>query len=81
MSRALREETPEERLLTALHLQAFGIQVYRERLRRDHPDRTEAELDQALGEWLKGTPSGYGRPAGADRWRRLTGERDNGSAA
>jgi len=59
--------TDAERLRTALDLHQFGKAMMRERLRRDHPGRTESEIDELLQRWLAERPGaeqgdGEGRP-------------------
>lgn len=34
----------------------FALKVFRQRLRRDHPDWTEAQIDARVEEWLAERP-------------------------
>lgn len=45
-----------ERLLTAFDLHAFGVRIYRQRLRLDHPERTDEQIDAAVDVWLRHRP-------------------------
>ncbi|MDQ3675540.1 MAG: hypothetical protein M3401_01870 [Actinomycetota bacterium] len=44
------------RLRVALELHALGKQMLRSRLRRERPEITDAELDEAIRAWLRERP-------------------------
>lgn len=44
--------TPGEKLQQALDLMAFGIRIQREKLRRLHPDETDAQVEARLEAWM-----------------------------
>jgi hypothetical protein len=46
------------RLRTALDMHDFGVEFYRQRLRRDSPDATEEEIRRDLLRWLWDLPRG-----------------------
>jgi len=45
------EESAAARLRLALEMYEFGEQMLRERLRRNGPRATDAEIDQVIQEW------------------------------
>ncbi|MDP8968489.1 MAG: hypothetical protein M3N04_07810 [Actinomycetota bacterium] len=47
---------PAARLRIALELHALGEQMFRQRLRRERPGITAAELDRAVRAWLRERP-------------------------
>lgn len=47
---------PAARLRIALELHDLGEQMLRQRLRRERPSITTAELDQAVAAWLRERP-------------------------
>lgn len=47
---------PAARLRIALELHAVGEQMLRQRLRREQPSMTPAELDRAVAAWLRERP-------------------------
>lgn len=49
-----------ERMRVALELHDLGVKLYRQRMRRDHPDADETEIDALVHAWLA-APSGAGR--------------------
>lgn len=49
-------ETVSQRLAVALSLFEDGVAMMRANLRRQHPDYTEAEVEQALEAWLLTRP-------------------------
>ncbi|MFR9752013.1 hypothetical protein ACL02S_13400 [Nocardia sp. 004] len=62
------EGTPAQRLRLALEMYEFGVRMQRTRIRRDRPEATETEIEQAVHEWLltrPGAPLGdaVGRPS------------------
>ena len=66
------QETPAQRLRIALDLFEFGVDMMRQRLRRETPEATESEIQTRLVAWLQQRPGaelgdGVGRPA---RWPR-----------
>lgn len=48
--------TPAEKLRLALDLYEFAEAMLRQRLRRENPGVTEAEIDLRVGEWLSDRP-------------------------
>jgi hypothetical protein len=49
--------TPEaERMRSALDLHDLGVQLYRQRMRREHPDASRAEIDGLVRTWLTAPP-------------------------
>ncbi|WP_157129105.1 hypothetical protein [Nocardia amamiensis] len=62
------EETPGQRLRLAMEMYEFGVRMQRTRIRRNRPEATEDEIDEAVNEWLltrPGAPLGdaVGRPS------------------
>lgn len=49
-------ETPAARLRIALDMFEVGAQLMRGRLRREHPEWTTAQLDEAFRAWLHDRP-------------------------
>jgi hypothetical protein len=63
---------PAARLRTAFELYELGEQMLRQRLRREQPEITDAELDAAVGAWLRIRPGAeHGDAIGppSDRFR------------
>ncbi len=63
------------RLRMALDLFETGVEMMRQRLRRDHPDLADHEVEAKLGAWLRERPGAefgdaVGRPA---TWPRRSG--------
>jgi Rv0078B-related antitoxin len=55
------EWTPEaERMRSALEMHELGVQLYRQRMRREHPEASRAEIDDLVHGWLT-APSPGGR--------------------
>ncbi|WP_352231377.1 hypothetical protein [Actinomadura sp. NBRC 104412] len=51
------EWTPEaERLRAALEMHECGVQLYRQRMRREHPGASHDELDALVRRWLISPP-------------------------
>ena len=48
--------TPVGVLQTTLDLFAVGLELMSQRLRREHPDATEQELEARLVQWLQSRP-------------------------
>jgi antitoxin ParD1/3/4 len=73
----------EELLMSArfaetLELMKTGILLTREKLRREFPKATDAEIERRLAQWLhersdKGLGDGPGRPVSEERLRRILG--------
>jgi Xaa-Pro aminopeptidase len=62
---------PATRLRIALELHDLGVKMQRRRLRRERPDATDAELDDAMRAWLHERPGAeYGDAAGTTFDRR-----------
>jgi hypothetical protein len=47
---------PAARLRIALELHELGVRMHRQRLRRERPELTHAELDIAIRAWLHERP-------------------------
>ncbi len=63
------------RLRMALDLFETGLEMMRQKLRRDHPDLADHEVEARLGSWLRERPGAefgdaVGRPAA---WPRRSG--------
>ena len=63
------------RLRMALDLFEVGLEMMRQKLRRDHPDLADHEVEARLGSWLRERPGAefgdaVGRPAA---WPRRSG--------
>ncbi|HEV7808276.1 MAG TPA: hypothetical protein VGO80_20885 [Solirubrobacteraceae bacterium] len=59
---------PAARLRIALEPHELGVEMQRQRLRRERPQITEAELDHAIRVWLRERPGAehgdtWGRPS------------------
>ena len=55
--RRAQRRTPEaERLRSALDMRDFGVSLYRQRMRREHPDASGAEIDALVRAWLTSPP-------------------------
>jgi hypothetical protein len=53
------EWTPEaERMRSALEMHELGVQLYRQRMRREHPEASRADIDGLVRGWLTAPPSG-----------------------
>ena len=52
-------ETEAERLRAALDLHELGVRLYRQRMRREHPQARPSEIEKLVKAWLA-------KPAGAD---------------
>ena len=66
--------TPEaERMRSALEMHDLGVQLYRQRMRREHPESSRAEIDGLVRGWLTAPP-----PAG--RLRLPSREQGHGHA-
>jgi Rv0078B-related antitoxin len=49
--------TPEaERMRSALEMHELGVQLYRQRMRREHPEASHAEIDGLVRRWLTAPP-------------------------
>ena len=49
--------TPEaERLRSALDMHDFGVSLYRQRMRREHPHASGTEIDTLVRAWLTSPP-------------------------
>lgn len=64
----VRRETAAERLELALVMQAEGLTLMRENLRRRHPNATEREIDKLFDAWLLDRP--LDAPGRLIRWPR-----------
>jgi hypothetical protein len=47
-----RQKTPGEKLAEALELMEWGIAMQRQRLRTQHPEAGDDEIESALQAWL-----------------------------
>lgn len=43
---------------SALEMHELGVQLYRQRMRREHPDASLAEIDGLVRDWLTAPPPG-----------------------
>jgi hypothetical protein len=51
------DRTPEaERLRSALDMHDLGVKLYRQRMRREHPDADRREIDSLVRAWLTAPP-------------------------
>jgi len=51
------DRTPEaERLRSALDMHDLGVKLYRQRMRREHPDADRREIDSLVRTWLTAPP-------------------------
>ena len=49
--------TPEaERMRSALDMHDLGVQLYRQRMRREHPDAGRGEIESLVRTWLTAPP-------------------------
>lgn len=49
--------TPEaDRLRSALDMHDLGVKLYRQRMRREHPDADRKEIDSLVRSWLTAPP-------------------------
>jgi hypothetical protein len=49
--------TPEaERMRSALEMHELGVQLYRQRMRREHPRASRADIDDLVRAWLAAPP-------------------------
>jgi hypothetical protein len=74
-SAPIAREKAAARLRMALDLFETGVEIMRQKLRRDHPDLTDHEVEARLGAWLRERPGAefgdaVGRPA---TWPRRSG--------
>ena len=57
--RTTRQQTPEAaRMRAALDMHELGVRLYRQRMRREHPQASRAEIDGMVRAWLAETPRG-----------------------
>lgn len=68
-------ETPAQRLRIALDLHELGVEMMRQKLRREAPEATEDEIQARLVAWLQDRPGAEygdaeGRPGTWPRQRR-----------
>ncbi len=52
----MSQSTPEERLRVAFDLFEVGVQMTRSRLRREHPDFTDEQIEASVMAWLHDRP-------------------------
>jgi hypothetical protein len=43
---------------SALEMHEFGVQLYRQRMRREHPEASHSEIDSLVRSWLTAPPVG-----------------------
>jgi hypothetical protein len=56
--RGVFEWTPEaERMRSALEMHEFGVQLYRQRMHREHPGASHGEIDSLVRRWLTAPPA------------------------
>lgn len=67
--------TPEaKRLQSALEMHEFGVQLYRQRMRRERPEASSTEIDGLVRRWLTApAPSGRLRLSSRDRGHGYAG--------
>lgn len=50
--------TPEaERMRSALEMHDLGVQLYRQRMRREHPGASRGEIESLVRNWLTAPPA------------------------
>lgn len=64
------EETPADRLRVAIGLHGLGVEMYRQRQRREHPEWEEKRVDAAVRDWLAAAPLD-GPPSPPERLQRI----------
>lgn len=52
----MSDSTPQQRLRVAFDLFEVGVQMTRARLRREHPDFTDGQIEAAVIAWLRDRP-------------------------
>lgn len=63
-----RRRSPEaSRLRTALGMRDFGVAMYRQRMRRENPHATEAEITAMVWAWLQEPPQDRTLPPPPER--------------
>ena len=71
-SRKVRKQTPEAvRIEAAIDMHEFGVRLYRQRMRREHPQADRDQIDGMVRTWLA-------EPPRAGHMRLRPGERDRG---
>jgi hypothetical protein len=56
---AARKGTPEAaRVQAALDMHELGVRLYRQRMRREHPQASRDEIDDMVRAWLTAPPQG-----------------------
>jgi len=72
---AAAREKAVARLRMALDLFETGLEMMRQKLRRDHPDLADPEVEARLGAWLRERPgAGFGDAVGRPAtWPRRSG--------
>ena len=68
--RPFRPSPLTERLREALDMHELGVAIYRERMRREHPDAPAAEVETMIRDWIRAPSPGYRWPALQDGGRR-----------
>jgi hypothetical protein len=54
-----REQAAEAaRIRAAMDMHGFGVRLYRQRMRREHPRANRAEIDRMVRTWLAEPPRG-----------------------
>jgi hypothetical protein len=43
---------------SALEMHEFGVRLYRQRMRREHPEASHGEIDSLVRGWLTAPPAG-----------------------
>ncbi|HEX5068876.1 MAG TPA: hypothetical protein VFV78_01570 [Vicinamibacterales bacterium] len=54
--RADRSRAMADRLRTACELWTAGVELQRQRFRREHPNASPAETDRLVSQWLRDRP-------------------------
>jgi hypothetical protein len=71
-SRKVRKQTPEAmRIEAAIDMHEFGVRLYRQRMRREHPLANRDQIDSMVRAWLA-------EPPRAGHMRLPSRERDRG---
>ncbi len=52
----MTDEAAAARLRAALDMYEFGVEMYRSRMRREHPDATDDAINEMVRSWLHDRP-------------------------
>jgi hypothetical protein len=72
-ARSAQQRAPEAaRLQAALDMHELGVRLYRQRMRREHPQADRADIDRMVKDWLAAPPrSGQLRLPSRERGRDI----------